>query len=194
MKIVGPALIVFGFLEVGQNLVPGPAVTAKFGPVIIIRAVPASVQHGIDRAGATQHPATRLITASIVEAGLRRCLEAPVVQLGRQHRGNTSRSMNKHARIRPARFEQTDFDIRILRQPAGDNRTARATPDDNVIVHTPSPHPFETGQCDSILAAGLSELHSQRASAPFRCRSCRRARCRLRQGSSGFQQKQRARP
>lgn len=46
---VGPANVVLGLAEIGQHIVIAPAVTAQFGPCVVIPPVAPGIDHGIDR-------------------------------------------------------------------------------------------------------------------------------------------------
>ena len=48
--------VVLGFDEVGEHVVPGPAVVAHLGPVVVVAPVPPHVQHVIEDRGAPQDP------------------------------------------------------------------------------------------------------------------------------------------
>lgn len=40
--------VVLGFDEVGEDIVPGPAIVAHFGPVVVVAAIPPHIQHVIE--------------------------------------------------------------------------------------------------------------------------------------------------
>src|SRR6185312_15600165 len=57
--VVGDADAAFGALEIGQDVHVAPATVAALRPVVEIRALPAIVDHAVDRAGAAQRAALR---------------------------------------------------------------------------------------------------------------------------------------
>src|SRR6478736_261405 len=70
VPIVRAALIAFGALEIGQNIVPRPAFTAKGDPIVVVGAVAADIDHSIDGARAAERLAARLIAAAAIESWL----------------------------------------------------------------------------------------------------------------------------
>src|SRR6476646_2865529 len=56
--------IVFRALEVGQYVVERPAGIAERGPVVVVGAVAADIDHGVDRRRAAEPLAARLIAAA----------------------------------------------------------------------------------------------------------------------------------
>src|SRR5690606_17171194 len=52
VKLVGAVLIVLRALEYGQHVVPGPPAVAELGPVVVVAALPAHVDHRVDRRAA----------------------------------------------------------------------------------------------------------------------------------------------
>ena len=83
--------IVFRALEVGQHVVEGPAGVAERGPVVVVAAVAADIDHGVDRRRAAEPLAARLIADAAVEAGLRHGVEGPVVDLAGDHQHQRER-------------------------------------------------------------------------------------------------------
>ena len=66
-------------LEVGQHLVVAPAAAAALGPALVVQRVAAQVDHAVDRGGAAQGLAARLVERAAVEVLLRLGLQVPVV-------------------------------------------------------------------------------------------------------------------
>ena len=67
--------------EVGQHIRVGPAGVAERGPMVVVGAVAADIDHGIYRAGAAKPLAARLVADAVVEPLLRHGVESPVVEL-----------------------------------------------------------------------------------------------------------------
>src|SRR4029453_12181858 len=70
MELVGAALLVLGALEVGQDRIVVPALAAPLAPFIVVVGVAAHIDHAVDRAGAAQDLAARLVHDAVVELGL----------------------------------------------------------------------------------------------------------------------------
>ena len=83
--------IVLRALEVGQHVGVGPAGVAERRPLIVIAAVAADIDHRIDRGGAAEPLAARLIADPAIEARLRHGIERPVVDLARDHQDHRAR-------------------------------------------------------------------------------------------------------
>ena len=118
--------IVFRALEVGQHVGERPAGVAQRRPLIVVAAMAANVDHGIDRGGAAEPLAARLIADPAVETGLRHGVESPVVELARHHQRQRARRGDHPIVPRAAGFQQRHRRPRILGEPSGDRTTARA--------------------------------------------------------------------
>ena len=134
--LVVQALVVLGAAEVRQHLVVGPAVVALGGPVVVVGAVAADVDHRVDRARASQHLAARLPADAPVQALLRDGVEVPVGRLGlrqqRQARGHVDQDVLVHR----AGLDQRHRHRRILAQPRRQHAAARAAAHHDVVeVH-----------------------------------------------------------
>src|SRR5258705_4846222 len=118
VQIIGAALIAFGALELGKNMVPRPAVAAKGGPIVVIGAVTADVDHSVDRTRATECLAPRLIAAAAVEAWLWHRFEGPVVdlRLSRKHRRHADRCSDENTLAFATSLDQADGDPGVLRK------------------------------------------------------------------------------
>ena len=125
VMVIGPGLVVLGAPEIGQHAVPVPALAAQIGPVVVILAVAAHVEHGVDRAGPAERPAARLIAPPPVQPRLRHGVEGPVVDLAmaRQDRHHGSGRAHQDAVAPAARFQQADARLRILAQPRRKRRS-----------------------------------------------------------------------
>src|SRR5262249_3139102 len=64
--------------EERQHVAGSPAGESELAPVVIVGGLPAHVDHGVDRGGAADHLAARIVEAAAVEAFLRLGLEHPV--------------------------------------------------------------------------------------------------------------------
>ena len=64
---VGSTLLVLGLLEIGQDRLPAPTLAIALAPFVIVRRRAAHVDHAVQRAGAAQHLAARLIRCPVVE-------------------------------------------------------------------------------------------------------------------------------
>src|SRR5712671_1812991 len=118
VQIIGAALIAFGALEIGQNIVPRPAVAAKGGPIVVIVAVAPDVDHSVDRTRATECLAARLIAAAAVEPWLWHRFEGPVVdlRLSRKHRRHADRCSDENTLAFATSLDQADGDPGVLRK------------------------------------------------------------------------------
>jgi hypothetical protein len=78
VPVVCAALLVLGALEVGQDRIVVPALAAALAPFVVISRIAAHVDHAVDRAGAAQHLAARLVHDAVVELGFGLAVEHPV--------------------------------------------------------------------------------------------------------------------
>src|SRR5215472_15694958 len=65
------ALPAFGLAEIGQAIIPRPAAVAELTPVVVILGLATDVDQTIDRRGASDHPAARVVDSAAVGAGVR---------------------------------------------------------------------------------------------------------------------------
>ena len=131
--VFADALVVFGPLEIRQDARVVPAGIAERGPMIIVRALAAGIDHRVDRRAPADHAAARLKPASAVELRLRHGLIAHRVQPDGRGGGKAQRRMNKHALVGPSRFEKADADAGVFRQTPRQCASARPCADDNVV-------------------------------------------------------------
>src|SRR5437868_6178452 len=59
----GHALVAFGAAEIGQDVIPGPAIAAGHGPAIVVGRRAPRIDHGIERGTAAQAASARLVAA-----------------------------------------------------------------------------------------------------------------------------------
>ena len=78
VELVGAALLVLGALEIGQDRIVVPALAAALAPFVVVSRIAAHVDHAVDRAGAAQDLASRLVHDAVVELGLGLGVEHPV--------------------------------------------------------------------------------------------------------------------
>ncbi len=160
VKGVVELLVIFRTPEIRQYLVVGPAGVAERGPMIVVPAVAAHVEHGVDGAGTAQRLAARLIAAPPLQAGLRHGLVGIIVDARRHHRHHAGRGMDQHAGIAPAGFEQCHRHARVFRHARSQRTAGRAGAHDHVIdfVQDWSPYYFSS-YCQIIDLCACRPMH-----------------------------------
>ena len=78
MRIAGPEEMILVPPEERQHVVPAPAGEPELAPVIVVRRLPAHIDHGVDGGGASDHLAAGIVETAAVEPFLRLGLEHPV--------------------------------------------------------------------------------------------------------------------
>src|SRR4029077_11603180 len=141
MKIISAALVTLRALEVGQDLLPRPALASKRCPVVIVGVMAADIDHAVDRARSAQRLAARLVAAASVEPKLRHRLEGPVVdfRFARQHYGHADRRPDDNTLALAAGLDQADGDLGIFRTASRERRAGRAPACEDIIVRHASP-------------------------------------------------------
>src|SRR5208282_659604 len=124
VKLVGAALLVLRLLEERQYRIPIPAVAAALTPTVVIRRGAAHINHAVDRAGAAQDLAARLVEGAVVELLLGLALEHPVVARVGKGLGIAERDVDPRVAVASARFEQQHAPATGFAEPPG-HRTAR---------------------------------------------------------------------
>ena len=76
---IGPLVVVFMQLEVGQAVFPAPGgIAQQFAPLVVVAGLAAHVDHAVDTAAAPQRLAARVTQRSAIEAGIRLGVVKPV--------------------------------------------------------------------------------------------------------------------
>ena len=143
VELVGAALVVLGLAEVRQHVAPAPTRVAQRGPMVVVGAVAARVDHRVDGARAAQHLAARLVGAAAVESRLRHGVEFPVGLPGLGQQGEAGGAMDQHAAIRRPCFDQCDPHLRVFTEARRQYAPGRAATDDDVVeIHCHSANTF----------------------------------------------------
>lgn len=131
MPFVRAARVGLAALEHRQHVVPAPAGAAERRPIVVIPAMPANIQHRVDRTRSAQPAPARLVTATAVQPRLRHRLEVPH-RAPRLHR-DAAGHQGAPARIASARFEHRDAISAALAQAARGGAASRSGADDDDI-------------------------------------------------------------
>src|SRR5215472_1899333 len=133
VELVGAALLVLGFLEERQHRIPIPALTAALPPAVIIHWRAAHIDHAIDRAGAAEHLAARLVESAVVELLLGFALEHPVEpRVGKRLRV-AERNVDPRIAVAAACFEQQHAPASGFAEPSRDGTTGRSGAGDDKV-------------------------------------------------------------
>src|SRR6185503_16765544 len=120
------ALLVLGLAEEGQDAGPVPAFAAALAPAVVVGGRAAHVDHAVERAGAAEHLAARLVGGAAIEAGDGLALEFPVVARVGVELVVADGDMNPGIGVAPAGLEQQHPVATRLRE-ARRHRTAGGT-------------------------------------------------------------------
>jgi hypothetical protein len=138
VKLVAAALVVLGFLEVGQDRVVVPAVAAALAPLVIVGGVAAHIDHAVDRRGAAQDLAARLVHHAVVELWLGLRVEHPVdlgIVVGLVV---AERDVDPGIGVARAGLEQQHAILAVLAETPRHRATRRARAGDDEIVGSPA--------------------------------------------------------
>ena len=98
--------MVFGFFEIRQHIAPAPAGVARVAPVVKVALLAAHIDHGVERAAATQHLAAWPVRGTVAQRRVRLGGVHPVVlRVGECH-AVTQRHLDQRAAVRAAGFQQ----------------------------------------------------------------------------------------
>ena len=124
------ALVRFRAPEIGKQVLERPAGAAHLAPDVVFTGMAPRVDHAVDAARTAQHPSLEPGEFAVLHPGNRVGLEAPVepgmVRSGEPEAGKAQ----EQAVVAPARLEQHDRNVRVLRKPCGDHGARCAGPDD----------------------------------------------------------------
>src|ERR1700751_3876673 len=126
VKIIGAALLVLCLLEKRQNRIPIPAFAATLAPAIVVARCAAHIDHAVDRTGAAENLATRLIKGTVVELLFRLTLEHPVHARVGEGLGVAERNVNPWIAVAPAGFEQQHAPAAAFAESPSDGASCRA--------------------------------------------------------------------
>ena len=116
-----------------QHTLIVPSGTAQACPMRKILALPAQVDHAVDRTRSTHHLALVEGTGTVVQLGLRLYLVDPVEFRLAEHTGITDGNMQPVVLVVSTRFEQQDAIGCIRRQPVGDDTAGRTGAHNDVV-------------------------------------------------------------
>ena len=126
VEVAAAARVVLRTLEVGQHRVVVPAFAAALAPFVVIGGVAAHVDHAVDRAGAAQHLAARLIHDAAVEFGLGFRIEHPVDLRIVEGLVIAERHVDPRIGVLGPRLEQQHAEAPVLAQATRDGAASRA--------------------------------------------------------------------
>ena len=154
--------------EIGQHVVPAPAVKPELAPAVVVARLAAHVDHAVDGGAAADHPAARIGDVAAVEAGLRRGAKHPVGALDCRWRRDSRRecAARSNCRARPPRAAARFAGIGA--QAVGHQAAGGAGADDDVIVGPRScldrpARDVAAVLCAQAAASRAADVHRQRA-------------------------------
>src|SRR5262249_24113911 len=129
------ALLVLRFLEVGQDVSKAPAGISQLFPLVIILAMAADIDHGVERTAAAQDLASRPEEFAIFQLRLSLSVVGPIAGCLEEF-GECRRNMDFAFAVGTACFQQQHFDGRIFAETVGEHASGRTGADDYVVVHS----------------------------------------------------------
>ena len=133
--------VVFQFAEVRQHVRKTPAVVAVGGPVIEVVGLAAHVDHGVDRARAALHFATRRVDFTPGQLLLWLAVVHPVEGRVVIHFGETDWDLEPPGTVLAAGFQQQHRVFARGGQPVGEDAACGASAGDDVVIcHSRLPH------------------------------------------------------
>ena len=120
--------------KAAQRIAPTPARVALGGPALVIRRLPAHIDHGVDGARATEHLAARPVAAPAIERGLGLGEEPPVQPRVVEREAVADGHLHPRAPLAAAGFQQQHAVAAVLREPVGEHAASGAGADDDVVV------------------------------------------------------------
>ena len=146
----GAALPAFLTAEIGKHMGVRPGVEPVRRPSLVVAAMAAHIDHGVDRRRAADHLAAGAFDAAAVHRRLGLGEIHPVVAAALQHPAPAERDMDPRVAVPAARLEHQHARVRVLAQPIGQGAAGRSGPDDDVGVcfgHSPDPRPTNRLSC-----------------------------------------------
>src|SRR5207302_2369052 len=128
VMLVGAPFLVLGLLEERQHAVPIPAFAAALPPIVVIGWRAAHIDHAVDRTGAAQNLAARLVQGAAVELRLGLGLEHPIEPRVRVGLRVAERDVDPGIAVGSAGLQQQHAVFPALAEPPGDGATCGARP------------------------------------------------------------------
>src|SRR3989440_7903422 len=126
-------LVVFERLEDGQHVVPAPAAQPERRPVVPVAALPAHVDHGVDRRAAAEPAPARVMDRAAGEVFVGLGLVAPVGARVGDRVEVADRDRDPEIVVPAARFQQQHARIRVLRQAVREQAAGAARAHDHIV-------------------------------------------------------------
>ena len=136
VKFIRAVLIIFRAFEYRQYVLPTPATITLRRPVVIITLLAAHINHGIDRRATTQHLATSISNAAIIESYIGFCVITPVGAWIGYCVEITDGNVDPEIVVLTSSFQQQYLNIWVRRESIGQHAACSAGADDDVIILT----------------------------------------------------------
>ena len=146
--------IILDRLVGGQHLVEAPAGIAGALPVLVVLGMAADIDHGIDRGGAAQDLAARIVVALPVEAGIGLGLVHPVDAGVVEGLAIAQGHLHEEAAVAAARLQHQHAVAPVRREPLGQYAAGRTGAHDDEIELHGFPPPGESGSLCSDRSVG----------------------------------------
>ena len=134
VQIAFSPIKVFRFQEIGQDVVPPPALAAELTPDVVVPRLAAHIDHAVDGGAAAKHLATRIDQRAAVQPRLFRRLETPVGARIVDAIEITDWNMDPVVIVVAARFQQQHAVVRIFRKAVGENASGTPRSDDDIVI------------------------------------------------------------
>jgi hypothetical protein len=134
MELILAPILVLSLAEKGQHALIVPTDAAELAPTVVVGGSAAHVDHAIQRTGAAEHLATRLVRRAAVETGDGLALEFPIVGIVREELVIADGNVDPRVVVAPASLEQQHSIAARLRQSRGDRASGRSSARYNEIV------------------------------------------------------------
>src|SRR5262245_44337877 len=125
-------------LEVRQYACIVPALVPMIMPPVVVQAVAADVDHGVDGAGAAEHFPARPVQPAPAHVGLLFGVVGPVAG-GFDQFGKGYGDMDLALLVRAAGLQEKDTRASLFGKPVRQDAPGRASADDDVVHHDMPP-------------------------------------------------------
>jgi hypothetical protein len=143
------SFVVLRALEVRKHIVVAPAGKARGSPLVVVRAVPADIDHRVVRTRAAQHASPREVAPPFGETRLGLAPEVPVeTALPQLH--ERKRRVDRAIVIRWSSLDQRNLDVAILAKSSSKDAASKTSADDHVV---------ENDSLSSLPARARKSLH-----------------------------------
>ena len=126
-------VMIFGFNEIRQHVIPSPARITQRRPIVKIMPLPAHMHHGVDGTRPADNLSARPITAASAKPRNRFCVIHPIDTAIEKSAPITNRKLYPDGSVGPARLKNQHCSLAVCGQPLRKHASRCARANDDIV-------------------------------------------------------------